>query len=77
MFYLFFTVAYVWSQAIGVSNTAHNWAEANSLLTTGAQCYWLNNLVSHWCKVLSFYWTTLMQDTLDITGAGYECDLTW
>jgi len=23
---------------------------------------------------LSFHWTILMQDTLDITCAGYECD---
>jgi len=36
--------------------------------------YSLNNWISHWCKVLSFHWTTLMQDTLDITGVGYEYD---
>jgi len=29
----------------------------------------INNWISHWCKVLSFNLTTLMQDTLDITGA--------
>ena len=43
---------------------AHHWA----------QCYSLNNWISHWCKVSSFRWTTLMQETRDITGAGYECD---
>jgi len=39
-----------------------------------AQCYSLNNWISHWCKVSSFHWTTLRQDTLDIAGAGYEYD---
>ena len=73
----FFTVACVWPHATGVANTAHNWAEANSLPTTGVKCHWLNNWTSHWCKVLSFHWTTLMQDTLDITGAGYEYDFIW
>ena len=31
---------------------------------------WLD--FSSCCKVLSFDWTTLMQDALDITGAEYE-----
>jgi len=41
------------------------------------QCYSLNTWTSHWCKVLSFHWTALMQDTLDITGAGCEYDFIW
>jgi len=41
-----------------------------------AQCYSLNNWISHWCKVSSFHWTTLMQGILDITGAGCEYDFT-
>jgi len=56
--------------------TTHNWAETYSLPTIGEQCYWLNNWFSHWFKVLSFQWTTLMQDTPDIAGAGYEYDFT-
>jgi len=36
----------------------------------------VNNLISHWCKVMGFHWTTLIQ-TPDITGAGYEYDFTW
>jgi len=52
MFYIvFFTVAYVWSHATGA---AHNWAKANSLPTTGVQCYWLNNWISHWCMCWVF-----------------------
>jgi len=47
--YSFFTVAYVCSHATDAANTAHNWAETNSLPTTGVQCYWLNNWISHWC----------------------------
>ena len=43
----------------------------------GPQYYSLNNWISHWCKVLSFHWTTLMQDTLDITNVGHEYDFTW
>ena len=53
--------------------TAHNWAETHHW----AQCYSLNNWLSHWCKVSSFHWTTLMQDALDVTGAGYEYDFIW
>jgi len=53
--------------------TAHNWAKAQHW----EQCYSLNNWISHWCKVSSFSWTTLMQDTLDIAGAGYEYDFMW
>jgi len=49
--------------------TAHNWAEAH--------CYSLNKGISHWCKILSFHWTTLTQSTLDIAGAGYEYDFIW
>ena len=30
--------------------TAHNWAKAHSLLTTGVQCCRLNSWISHWCK---------------------------
>ena len=51
--------------------TAHNWAEAHHW----TQRYSLNNWISHWYKFSSFRWTTLIQDTLDITGAGYEYDL--
>jgi len=40
--------------------TAHNWAETQHW----AQCYSLNNWISHWCKVSGFHWTTLMQDTV-------------
>jgi len=55
---------------------AHSWAEAHHW----AQCYSLNKRICHWCKVASFHWTTLMQDTLDITGAVtitilYDCIL--
>jgi len=42
------------------------------MLSGKIQWYWLTNWISHWCKVLSFQWTSLMQDTLDITGTGYE-----
>jgi len=56
---------------------AQNWAETHSLPTTGAQYFWLNNRISHWWKVSSFLWTTLMQTAPGITGAGYEYDLTW
>jgi len=88
MFYIAVAVAYVWSHATDAANTAHNnkccaaqykvlngpqLAEAHHL----AQCYSLNNWISHWCKVSSFQWTTLMQDTLDITGAGYEYEFIW
>jgi len=52
--------------------TAHNWAQ----VTTG-QCCLPNNWISHWCKVSSVHWATLMQDTLDITGAGYEYNFVW
>jgi len=45
--------------------------------TTGQQCYSLNNWISLWFKVSSFHWATLMQDALDITGAGYEHDFIW
>ena len=38
------------------------------------QCYSLNDWICHWCKIWSFHWKTLMQDTLDVTGAGYEYD---
>jgi len=34
----------------------------------------IDHFENHWCKVSRFHWTTLMQDTLDITGAGYEYD---
>jgi len=51
--------------------TAHNWAEA----PTG-NCV-ICNWISHWCKVSRFHCTSLMKDTLDITGAGYECDFIW
>jgi len=51
----------------------HNCAEAHHW----AQCYLFNNWISHWCKVWSFHRATLMQDTLDIAGAGYEYDVTW
>jgi len=57
--------------------TVHNWAETHRLPTTGGQCYWLNNWISHWCPVLSFHWTFLMKDTPDIICAGYEYDFTW
>ena len=53
--------------------TAHNWAQA----PLWAQCYSINNWISHWCKVSKFHWTTLMQNTLDITGAGHEYDFIW
>ena len=43
---------------------AHHWP----------QCYSFNNWISRWCKVSSFHWTTLMQDTLDIIGVGCEYD---
>ena len=35
------------------------------------------NFLAIWRKVLSFHWTTLMQDALDIPGAGCECHFTW
>jgi len=53
--------------------TAQNWAEAHNW----AQCYSLNNWISHWCKVSCVDWTTLTQDTLDITGASYDYDFIW
>jgi len=52
---------------------AHNWAEAHHWV----QCYSLNNFISHWYKVSNFHWTTLMQDALDVTGAGYEYNFVW
>ena len=57
------------------ATAAHNWAEAQHW----AQCCSLNNWISHWCncEVSCFHWTTLMHDTLDITGAGYEWDFIW
>jgi len=53
--------------------TVHNWADA----LHWAVLFVKNNWISHWCKVSSFHWTTLMQNTLDITGAGYEYDFIW
>jgi len=35
----------------------------------------VNNSMTHWCKLLSFHLTTLMQDALDVTGAIYEYEL--
>jgi len=53
--------------------TVQNWTYAHHWV----QCYSLNNRISHWCNVSSFHWTTLMQDTLNITGAGDESDFMW
>jgi len=52
--------------------TAHNWAEA----PYWAQCYSLNNWISHWCKFWVFigqFWCKIHW----IVGAGYECDFIW
>jgi len=53
--------------------TAHNWASAHPWV----QHYSLKKWISHWCKASCFHWTTLMQDTLDVTGASYEYDFIW
>ena len=52
--------------------TAHNWAEA----PYWAQCYSLNNWISHWCKFWVFigqFWCKIHW----IVGAGYECNFIW
>jgi len=46
-----------------------------TVLSRKIQCYWLNNWISHWRKLLSFHWTPLMQDTLVISSACYEYNL--
>jgi len=43
-----------------------------TVLSWKIRCCWLNNWISHWCKLLSFRWRTVMQDTLGITPTGYE-----
>ena len=90
MFYLYAVVAtvpYVWFHATGAAKwpittvarlnkkcwMAHNWAEVHNW----AHYYSLHNWISHWCKVSYLHWTTLMRDTLDITGAGCEYDFIW
>jgi len=32
----------------------------------------VKKLDPHWCKAFSFHWTTVIHDTPDNTGSGYE-----